>query len=107
MQLTPREKDKLLIAMAAVVARKRLERGVKLNYPEAVALMTRNPHPGTLIAALADAGLARDAVHALALMLPHRQVVWWACLAVRAIPDLDRRPADHRPILQRQDDRRR
>jgi urease subunit gamma len=40
MQLTPREKDKLLIAMAAEVARKRLSRGVKLNYPEAVALIT-------------------------------------------------------------------
>ena len=40
MHLTPREKDKLLIAMAAQVARRRLERGVKLNYPEAVALIT-------------------------------------------------------------------
>ena len=40
MQLTPREKDKLLIALAAEVARKRLARGVKLNYPEAVALIT-------------------------------------------------------------------
>ena len=40
MQLTPREKDKLLVAMAAEVARKRLARGVKLNYPEAVALIT-------------------------------------------------------------------
>ena len=40
MNLTPREKDKLLVAMAAMVARKRLERGVKLNYPEAVALIT-------------------------------------------------------------------
>ena len=40
MDLTPREKDKLLISMAAIVARKRLERGVKLNYPEAVALIT-------------------------------------------------------------------
>lgn len=40
MKLTPREKDKLLVAMAAIVARKRLERGVKLNYPEAVALIT-------------------------------------------------------------------
>lgn len=39
MQLTPREKDKLLIAMAAIVARKRLERGVKLNHPEAIALI--------------------------------------------------------------------
>jgi urease subunit gamma len=40
MLLSPREKDKLLIAMAAQVARRRLERGVKLNYPEAVALIT-------------------------------------------------------------------
>lgn len=39
MQLTPREKDKLLIAMAAEVARKRLARGVKLNHPEAIALI--------------------------------------------------------------------
>jgi urease subunit gamma len=40
MNLTPREKDKLLVAMAAQVARRRLERGVKLNHPEAVALIT-------------------------------------------------------------------
>ena len=40
MNLTPREKDKLLVAMAATVARRRLERGVKLNHPEAVALIT-------------------------------------------------------------------
>jgi urease subunit gamma len=40
MNLTPREKDKLLVALAAIIARKRLERGVKLNYPEAVALIT-------------------------------------------------------------------
>lgn len=40
MNLTPREKDKLLVAMAAMVARRRLERGVKLNHPEAVALIT-------------------------------------------------------------------
>jgi urease subunit gamma len=40
MNLTPREKDKLLIAMAAEVARKRLARGVKLNHPEAIALIT-------------------------------------------------------------------
>lgn len=40
MLLTPREKDKLLVAMAAEVARKRLARGVKLNHPEAVALIT-------------------------------------------------------------------
>ena len=40
MNLTPREKDKLMIALAAVVARGRLARGVKLNYPESVALIT-------------------------------------------------------------------
>ena len=40
MNLTPREKDKLLIAMAAMVARRRIERGVKLNHPEAVALIS-------------------------------------------------------------------
>jgi urease subunit gamma len=39
MHLSPREKDKLLIAMAAIVARKRLERGVKLNHPESIALI--------------------------------------------------------------------
>lgn len=40
MNLTPREKDKLLVSLAAMVARRRLERGVKLNHPEAIALIT-------------------------------------------------------------------
>ena len=40
MNLTPREKDKLMIALAALVARGRLARGVKLNYPESIALIT-------------------------------------------------------------------
>ena len=40
MNLTPREKDKLMISLAAIVARERLKRGVKLNYPESVALIT-------------------------------------------------------------------
>jgi urease subunit gamma len=40
MNLTPREKDKLLISMAAIVARRRLERGLKLNHPEAVAIIS-------------------------------------------------------------------
>jgi urease gamma subunit len=60
MQLTPREKDKLLIAMAAIVARKRLERGVKLNYPEAVALITdfvvEGARDGRTVADLMEAG---------------------------------------------------
>ena len=40
MNLTPREKDKLLLSMAALVARRRLERGVKLNHPESIALIS-------------------------------------------------------------------
>ena len=40
MQFSPREKDKLLVSLAAMVARGRLDRGVKLNYPEAVALIS-------------------------------------------------------------------
>ena len=60
MQLTPREKDKLLIAMAAVVARKRLDRGVKLNYPEAIALITdfvvEGARDGLSVADLMQAG---------------------------------------------------
>ena len=60
MQLTPREKDKLLIAMAAMVARRRLERGVKLNYPEAVALITdfvvEGARDGRAVADLMEAG---------------------------------------------------
>lgn len=42
MQLTAREKDKLLVAMAAMVARARLARGVRLNHPEAIALITEH-----------------------------------------------------------------
>src|ERR1700682_3323088 len=60
MQLTPREKDKLLIAMAAMVARRRLERGVKLNHPEAVALISdfimEGERDGRTVAALMEAG---------------------------------------------------
>jgi urease subunit gamma len=40
MNLTPREKDKLMVSLAAIVARERIKRGVKLNYPESVALIT-------------------------------------------------------------------
>ena len=40
MKLTPREKDKLLVSMAAEVVRRRLNRGVKLNYPEVIALIS-------------------------------------------------------------------
>jgi urease subunit gamma len=60
MNLTPREKDKLLIAMAAMVARRRLERGVKLNHPEAVALISdyilEGARDGRSVAELMEAG---------------------------------------------------
>jgi urease gamma subunit len=58
--LSPREKDKLLVAMAAMVARRRLERGVKLNYPEAVALISdfvvEGARDGRRVAELMQAG---------------------------------------------------
>jgi urease subunit gamma len=60
MNLTPREKDKLLISMAAMVARRRRERGVKLNHPEAVALITdfivEGARDGKTVAELMEAG---------------------------------------------------
>ncbi len=60
MNLTPREKDKLLVAMAATVARRRLDRGVKLNHPEAVALITdfvvEGARDGRSVADLMQAG---------------------------------------------------
>ncbi len=60
MNLTSREKDKLLISMAAIVARRRLERGVKLNHPEAVALITdfvvEGARDGRTVADLMEAG---------------------------------------------------
>lgn len=60
MNLTPREKDKLLISLAAMVARGRLARGVKLNHPEAIALITdfvvEGARDGRSVADLMEAG---------------------------------------------------
>ena len=60
MHLTPREKDKLLIAMAAMVARRRRERGVKLNHPESIALISdfivEGARDGRTVAELMEAG---------------------------------------------------
>lgn len=60
MNLTPREKDKLLVSMAANVARRRLDRGVKLNHPEAIALVTdfvvEGARDGRSVADLMEAG---------------------------------------------------
>jgi urease subunit gamma len=82
MQLTPREKDKLLIAMAASVARRRLERGVVLNHPEAVALISdfvvEGARDGRTVADLMEAGahvLTRDQVmEGVPEMIPEIQV---------------------------------
>ena len=82
MILTPREKDKLLIAMAAQVAERRLKRGVKLNYPEAIALITdfvvEGARDGRSVASLMEAGahvITRDQVmDGIAEMLPDVQV---------------------------------
>jgi urease gamma subunit len=82
MNLTPREKDKLLLAMAAIVARRRLERGVKLNYPEAVALIcdfvVEGARDGRSVADLMSAGAAvvrrEQVIDGIAEMLPEVQV---------------------------------
>ena len=82
MNLTPRERDKLMIALAALVARGRLARGVKLNYPESVALITdfvmEGARDGKSVAELrSESGkiLTRDQVmEGIAEMIPQMQV---------------------------------
>ena len=82
MQLTPREKDKLLIAMAAMMARRRLERGVKLNHPEAVALISdfivEGARNGRSVAELMEAGAhvitRAQVMDGIAEMIPEIQV---------------------------------
>ncbi len=82
MNLTPREKDKLLIFMAAMVARRRLERGVKLNHPETVAFITdfvvEGARDGKSVADLMRDGatvIAHDQVmEGVAEMIPEIQV---------------------------------
>ncbi|HUO23258.1 MAG TPA: urease subunit gamma [Caulobacteraceae bacterium] len=70
MNLTPREKDKLLISMAAMVARRRLERGVKLNYPEAVALIA-----DFVVEGARDGRTVADLMHAGAHVITRAQVM--------------------------------
>lgn len=82
MQLTPREKDKLLIAMAAEVARKRLARGVKLNHPEAIALISdfvvEGARDGRTVAELMTTGAtvvsASQVMEGIGEMIPNIQV---------------------------------
>lgn len=70
MHLTSREKDKLLVALAAMVARRRLERGVKLNYPEAIALIT-----DTVVEGARDGRSVADLMEAGAKVLKPSQVM--------------------------------
>ena len=70
MNLTPREKDKLLISMAAIVARRRLARGVKLNHPEAIALIT-----DTVVEGARDGRSVADLMEAGAKVLTRAQVM--------------------------------
>src|ERR1700689_2568490 len=82
MQLTPREKDKLLISMAAIVARRRLERGVKLNPPEAIALISdfilEGARDGRSVAELMEQGAhvvtRAQVMDGIAEMIPEIQV---------------------------------
>lgn len=82
MNLTPREKDKLLISVAAMVARRRLERGVKLNHPEAVALISdfvvEGARDGKSVATLMEEGasvITREQVmEGISEMIPDVQV---------------------------------
>jgi len=82
MNLTPREKDKLLISVAAMVSRRRLERGVKLNHPEAIALISdfimEGARDGRSVADLMEAGahvITQNQVMAgVADMIPDVQV---------------------------------
>src|SRR5258705_11595321 len=99
MLLTPREKDKLLIAMAAQVAGRRLRRGVKLNYPEAIALISdfimEGARDGRSVADLMEEGahiVGRDHVmEGIAEMLHDVQVE-------ATFPDGVKLVTVHRPI---------
>jgi len=82
MKLTPREKDKLMVSLAAMVARNRKARGVKLNYPEAIALITdfvvEGAREGRTVADLMEAGAhvvkEIDCMEGIATMIPDVQV---------------------------------
>ena len=100
MNLTPREKDKLLVAMAAIVARRRLERGVKLNHPEAIALISdfvvEGARDGRTVAELMGYGatlLTRaDVMEGVAEMIPDIQVE-------ATFPDGTKLVTVHNPIV--------
>ena len=99
MKLNPREKDKLLVSMVAIVAQKRKERGVKLNYPEAVALITdfvvEGARDGQSVADLMEAGAhvvkLEDCMDGIAAMVTDVQVE-------ATFPDGTKLVTVHRPI---------
>ncbi|CAM7560250.1 urease subunit gamma [Citrobacter cronae] len=100
MELTPREKDKLLLFTAALVAERRLARGLKLNYPEAVALISafimEGARDGQTVAALMENGrhvLRRDQVmEGVPEMIPDIQVE-------ATFPDGSKLVTVHNPIV--------
>ena len=99
MKLTPREKDKLMVSMAANVARKRLERGVKLNYPEAIALITdfviEGARDGKMASELMETGAhvvkKEDCMDGIPDMIPEVQVE-------ATFPDGTKLVTVHKPI---------
>ncbi len=99
MKLTPREKDKLMVSMAANVARKRLERGVKLNYPEAIALITdfviEGARDGKMVSELMETGAhvvkKEDCIDGIPDMIPEVQVE-------ATFPDGTKLVTVHKPI---------
>ncbi len=99
MKLTPREKDKLIVSMAANVARKRLERGVKLNYPEAIALITdfviEGARDGKMVSELMESGAhvvkKDDCMDGIPDMIPEVQVE-------ATFPDGTKLVTVHKPI---------
>ena len=100
MNLTPREKDKLLVSLAAMVARGRLERGVKLNHPEAIALITdfvvEGARDGRSVADLMSAGAdvitASDCMPGIPAMIETVQVE-------ATFPDGTKLVTVHQPIV--------
>ena len=99
MKLTTREKDKLIVSLAANVARKRLERGVKLNYPEAIALITdfviEGARDGKMVSELMDLGASvikkDDCMEGVADMIKEVQVE-------ATFPDGTKLVTVHKPI---------
>ena len=99
MKLTPREKDKLMVSIAANVARKRLERGVKLNYPEAIALITdfviEGAREGKMVSELMETGAhvvkKEDCMDGIPDMIPEVQVE-------ATFPDGTKLVTVHKPI---------